>query len=187
MPSKQKGKSITIWSDGIISIEFFLLTAIEIYYGYWAGLRCFGYFDGFPEGKNIFLGIVFIILGHTNLIVLYWTPFRAFYRITLSDDGVVAWTLFHPKQTRPYSAYPIISTAYYSFFGVKRRFFILSDRQISTEDRKRANQLGGTMNILKNRYSERNYQRMMKMFPKKQKSQLKIAHDMILAIEEGSR
>ena len=55
MPSKQNGKSITIWSDGIITIEFFLLTAIEIYFGYWAGMRCFGYFGGFPAGKNIFL------------------------------------------------------------------------------------------------------------------------------------
>ena len=180
MPGKQRGKSITIWSDGIITIEFFLLTAIEIYFGFWAGLRCFGYFGGFPTGKNIFLGVVFIILGHTNLIVLYFTPFRALYWITLSDDGVVARTLFHQKKVRPYSAYPYINTAYYSICGVKRRFFVLSDRRISTEDRKRANLLGGTMEVLKIRYSERNYQRMMQMFPKKQKSQLKIARDTIL-------
>ena len=186
MLSKQKGKSITIWSDGIISIEFFLLTAIEIYFGFWAGMRCFGYFGGFPAGKNIFLGVVFIILGHTNLIVLYFTPFRALYWITLSDEGVVAWTLFHQKKARPYSAYPYIHAAYYSFFGVKRRFFIMSDRQISTEDRNRANLLGGTMEVLKIRYSERNYQRMMKMLPRRQKSQLKIAHDTILAINRGT-
>ena len=186
MPGKLKSTSITIWSDGIISIEFFLLTAIEIYFAFWAGLRCFGFFGGFPEGKNIFLGVVFIILGHTNLIVLFFTPFRAFYWITLSDEGVVAQTLFH-KKWRPYSAYPYINVAYYSFLGVKRRFFILSDRQISTEDRKRANLLGGTIEVLKIRYSERNYQRMMKMFPRKQKSQLKIAHDTTLAKEEGGR
>lgn len=91
------------------------------------------------------------------------------------------------KKARPYSAYPYIHVAYYSFFGVKRRFFILSDRQISTEDRNRANLLGGTMEVLKIRYSERNYQRMMKMLPRRQKSQLKIAHDTILVIEEGGR
>ena len=187
MLGKQNGKSITIWSDGIIAIEFFLLTAFEIYCGFWAGMRCFGYFGGFPEGKNIFLGAVFIILGHTNLIVLFFTPFRAFYWVTLSDEGIVARTLFHAKKARPYSAYPYMNVAYYSFLGVKRQFFILSDRQISIEDRKRANLLGGTMEVLKIKYSERNYQRMMEMLPKKQKSQLKIAHDTAVVTEEGSR
>lgn len=140
-----------------------------------AAVLAFGCFPKYSQ-PCIPAAVFSIALALCIPIVIVIDPHRTgFVWLSFSEKGVEYCALFRRKKMHSYSEYPYWSHGKYLHVAVIVDFIILSKRKLSTQELYQINQVKPSADLIKIRYNEKTYQKLMRTLPEKQRLLLRRA------------
>lgn len=150
------------------TVGFCLCSGIVIHYVFWGEL-----YD--VVGSLCVFGTLDVLCILVAIIAL---P-RWYTRITLLQESVIIKTALKQPIERPYKYYQYVYKAWYwhgSPIGVGKNvdYIVISHRRLRDEELANINQLAPDSDVLKIRYSSKNYQKLMDILPREMQYKLKV-------------
>lgn len=104
--------------------------------------------------------------------------------ITFDQDGVLYKPLFRKGIRLKYSNYPRIQHAYYMHGNLiaayKVNFFVFTNRRLSHEELTQINEVAPSSDLLKIRYTQKNYKKLIEALPSSVAIDVKRIHDIYI-------
>lgn len=92
--------------------------------------------------------------------------------IKISEDAVIYKQPFGKKKVALISTYKYVYKAYYSYWGWKRNFIVISQHPLNKQQLAHINRIRTSTKLIKVKYTRRNLKFLRKVFPKKLLSKL---------------
>ena len=105
--------------------------------------------------------------------------------IVLDADGILYKPLFRRGQRLKYSNYPCVQYAFYmhrNLLGAyKVHFFVMTNKRLSSEELSHINEVTPSIDLLKIRYTRRNYRKLVGALPPSIASEIEGIYDVYIA------
>jgi hypothetical protein len=170
---KNSEESVVVMQDGMVAcmgiILFILLTATSgwmLYIFSVPGLSSGSVFSLWACRVLAIVGILVLPI----LFIIYPERYFVWYRFTL--DGFYYNTVFRRKKLLSYNAFPYVMHGRYMHGVYWRDYIIFSNRRLTDAELNHINHVSPSALLLKIRYSEKVYQKLLNMLPRKQKVSL---------------
>lgn len=105
--------------------------------------------------------------------------------IVLDAEGILYKPLFRSGRRLKYSNYPRVQYAYYmhgNWLGAyKVHFFVLTNKRLSDEELSHINEVAPSIDLLKIRYTRRNYRKLVEALPPSIAAEIEGIYDVYIA------
>lgn len=167
-------KNSTKKAVSINAVNEYGLIFIIVYPGLSMGFALHCLFSGETEGV-FFFGALWILM----ITLVYWTIPQWFIKIIFLPDGIRIKAARKKPTVRPYKYYQYVYKASYWHgspigIGIIKDYIVISHRRLNDAELCNINQVAGSTDIIKIKYSPKTYRTLMDTLPREMAYKLKV-------------